>query len=186
MSYNIISMKLSFLVLSKISFLSLKARVIILYGLPFVNTFFINFYIFFEKRCNSRKPAKNAGFQALHHLHFSLFRLFSKKYFKKHFISTVKHTGIFQLQIPNFNFRLFPFIQLQHRITWSAAFLSRKRKASRIDHQYTIFLLHHWLMGMSKANNLTASGCRLFRNPIKIHGHTIICLLYTSDAADEL
>ena len=78
MSYNIISMKLSFLVLSRISFLSLKARVIILYGLPFVNTFFINFYIFFEKRCNSRKPAKNAGFQALHHLHFSLFRLFSK------------------------------------------------------------------------------------------------------------
>ena len=61
----------------------------------FVNTFFINFYIFFEKRCNSRKPAKNAGFQALHHLHFSLFRLFSKKYFKKHFISTVKHTSIF-------------------------------------------------------------------------------------------
>ena len=121
MSYNIISMKLSFLVLSRISFLSLKARVIILYGLPFVNTFFINFYIFFEKRCNSRKPAKNAGFQALHHLHFSLFRLFSKKYFKKHFISTVKHTGIFQLQIPNFNFRLFPFIQLHHRITWSAA-----------------------------------------------------------------
>ena len=49
MSYNIISMKLSFLVLSRISFLSLKARVIILYGLPFVNTFFINFYIFFEK-----------------------------------------------------------------------------------------------------------------------------------------
>ena len=95
MSYNIISMKLSFLVLSRISFLSLKARVIILYGLPFVNTFFINFYIFFEKRCNSRKPAKNAGFQALHHLHFSLFRLFSKKYFKKHFISTVKHTSIF-------------------------------------------------------------------------------------------
>ena len=40
MSYNIISMKLSFLVLSRISFLSLKARVIILYGLPFVNTFF--------------------------------------------------------------------------------------------------------------------------------------------------
>ena len=36
MSYNIISMKLSFLVLSRISFLSLKARVIILYGLPFV------------------------------------------------------------------------------------------------------------------------------------------------------
>ena len=49
MSYNIISMKLSFLVLSRISFLSLKARVIILYGLPFVNTFFINFYIFFFK-----------------------------------------------------------------------------------------------------------------------------------------
>ena len=85
MSYNIISMKLSFLVLSRISFLSLKARVIILYGLPFVNTFFINFYIFFEKRCNSRKPAKNAGFQVLHHLHFSLFRQFSKKYFKKIF-----------------------------------------------------------------------------------------------------
>ena len=44
MSYNIISMKLSFLDLSRICFLSLKARVIILYGLPFVNTFFINFY----------------------------------------------------------------------------------------------------------------------------------------------
>ena len=49
MSYNIISMKLSFLVLSRISFLSLKARVIILYGLPFVNTFFYIFLYFFQK-----------------------------------------------------------------------------------------------------------------------------------------
>ena len=57
MSYNIISMKLSFLVLSRISFLSLKARVIILYGLPFVNTFFINFYIFLK----IVEKEKNAG-----------------------------------------------------------------------------------------------------------------------------
>ena len=49
MSYNIISMKLSFLDLSRICFLSLKARVIILYGLPFVNTFFYIFLYFFQK-----------------------------------------------------------------------------------------------------------------------------------------
>ena len=47
MSYNIISMKLSFLVLSRISFLSLKASVIILYGLLFVNTFFHIFWNYF-------------------------------------------------------------------------------------------------------------------------------------------
>ena len=62
MSYNIISMKLSFLVSSRICFLSLKARVIILYGLPFVNTFFINFYIFFEKILNISKTLIFQGF----------------------------------------------------------------------------------------------------------------------------
>ena len=78
MSYNIISMKLSFLVLSRISFLSLKARVIILYGLPFVNTFFINFYIFFEKRCNSRKPAKMRVFRPSTTCIFLFFDYFQK------------------------------------------------------------------------------------------------------------
>ena len=34
---------------SRFSFLSLKARVIILYGVPFVNTFFYKFLYFFQK-----------------------------------------------------------------------------------------------------------------------------------------
>ena len=76
--YNIISMKLSFLDLSRICFLSLKARVIILYGLPFVNTFFINFYIFFEKRCNSRKPAKMRVFRPSTTCIFLFFDYFQK------------------------------------------------------------------------------------------------------------
>ena len=35
---------------------------------------------------------------------------------------------------------------------------------------HKIMVTHGHNYGVSKANNLTASGCRLFRNPIKIHG----------------
>ena len=92
--YNIISMKLSFLDLSRICFLSLKARVIILYGLPFVNTFFYIFLYFFSKnRTTPGNPhkIKAGGISAASifpfwDLVFPIFPKISSKNFSEFFI----------------------------------------------------------------------------------------------------
>ena len=88
MSYNIISMKLSFLVLSRICFLSLKASVIICYRVPFVNTFFYIFSCFFEKNIKISETRIKQGLAAHWPPCFpSFFLLFFKIFFQIIFIS---------------------------------------------------------------------------------------------------